>query len=146
MFEAGTDGDGHDTKAVRWRVRALEKAEIGEMCRDIDGVYFAITPKYWTAMGSVVDVRHRGTDLGEGQTMKLIQTLRNRKEALKVREIASLFGVTPQHIYKMAASGNIPSFRVCGSVRFDPEDLASWLEQKQGTRHLAPRSTSSMAA
>jgi len=32
---------------------------------------------------------------------------------------------TPQHIYKMAASGSIPSFRISGSVRFDPDEVAS---------------------
>jgi excisionase family DNA binding protein len=52
--------------------------------------------------------------------MKLIETLQRRTGALKVRDIAELFGVTPQHIYKMAASGKIPSFRISGSVRFDP--------------------------
>ena len=34
--------------------------------------------------------------------MKLIEILENRKEALKVAEVAKMLGVTPQHIYKMA--------------------------------------------
>ena len=63
--------------------------------------------------------------------MRLIETLKNRTGALKVAEIAKLFGVTPQHIYKMAASGRIPSFRISGSVRFDPDDVAAWLKEKQ---------------
>lgn len=63
--------------------------------------------------------------------MKLVETLKNKTGALKVTEIAKLLGVTPQHIYKMAASGSIPSFRVSGSVRFDPDDVAAWLEGKQ---------------
>jgi excisionase family DNA binding protein len=49
----------------------------------------------------------------------------------KVAEIAKLLGVTPQQIYKMAASGRIPSFRISGSVRFDPGDVADWLQAKQ---------------
>lgn len=63
--------------------------------------------------------------------MKLIETLKSRTGALKVAEVAKLFGVTPQHIYKMAASGTIPSFRISGSVRFDPDDVAAWLKEKQ---------------
>jgi len=63
--------------------------------------------------------------------MRLVETLKNRTAALKVAEIAKLLGVTPQHIYRMAASGTIPSFRISGSVRFDPDDVASWLQQKQ---------------
>jgi predicted DNA-binding transcriptional regulator AlpA len=40
--------------------------------------------------------------------MKLIEILENRKEALKVAEVAKMLGVTPQHIYKMAKAGLIP--------------------------------------
>jgi len=63
--------------------------------------------------------------------MKLVETLKSRTGALKVAEVAKLFGVTPQHIYKMAASGRIPSFRISGSVRFDPDEIATWLQQRQ---------------
>ena len=63
--------------------------------------------------------------------MKLVEILKSRTGALKVAEVAELFGVTPQHIYKMAASGRIPSFRISGSVRFDPDELAAWLIEKQ---------------
>jgi excisionase family DNA binding protein len=63
--------------------------------------------------------------------MKLVETLKNKTRALKVTEIAGLLGVTPQHIYKMAARGSIPSFRISGSVRFDPDEVAAWLQGKQ---------------
>jgi len=63
--------------------------------------------------------------------LKLIENLKNRTKALRVAEVAELFGVTPQHIYKMAANGRIPSFRISGSVRFDPDDVAAWLREKQ---------------
>ena len=63
--------------------------------------------------------------------MRLVETLKSKTAALKVAEIAKLLGVTPQHIYKMAARGTIPSFRISGSVRFDPEEVAIWLQGKQ---------------
>jgi len=63
--------------------------------------------------------------------MRLVETLKSRTKALKVQEVADLLGVTPQHIYRMAATGRIPSFRISGSVRFDPEELATWLRDKQ---------------
>jgi excisionase family DNA binding protein len=78
--------------------------------------------------------------------MKLIEALQKRVGALKVREIAELFGVTPQHVYKMAASGKIPSFRVSGSVRFDPGDVAAWLKEKQSPLRAGRRSGSQSAA
>jgi excisionase family DNA binding protein len=40
--------------------------------------------------------------------MKLIEILENRKEALKVSEVAKMLGVSTQQIYKMAAAGTIP--------------------------------------
>lgn len=74
--------------------------------------------------------------------MKLVDTFKSRTKALKVAEVADLLGVTPQHIYKMAASGRISSFRISGSVRFDPDDLAAWLEEKQA-RCAVPRRAAS---
>jgi len=68
----------------------------------------------------------------ERSAMRLVERLKSRTGALRVVEVAELFRLTPQHIYRMAACGRIPSFRVSGSVPFDPEDVASWLEEKQG--------------
>jgi excisionase family DNA binding protein len=78
--------------------------------------------------------------------MKLVETLKNRTVALKVAEVAKLLGVTPQHIYKMAARGSIPSFRISGSVRFDPDDVATWLPGKQTPTTTTRRMTSSGGA
>jgi len=62
--------------------------------------------------------------------MKLIEILENRKEALKVAEVAKMLGVTPQHIYKMAKEGLIPCFHVKGAVRFCPSDVANWIRKE----------------
>jgi excisionase family DNA binding protein len=78
-------------------------------------------------------VEQRLSPKGKAQPMKLAEQLSKRSSALKVAEVAAMFGVTPQHIYKMAASGKLPSFRVAGAVRFDPQDLANWLMKKSPT-------------
>jgi excisionase family DNA binding protein len=62
--------------------------------------------------------------------MRLIEILENRKEALKVSEVAKILGVTPQHIYKMAKAGAIPHFHVQGAIRFCPADLAEWIKKE----------------
>lgn len=59
---------------------------------------------------------------------KVIQTLESKECALKASELAKLLGVTRQHIYKMAAGGSLPSFRVGAAVRFDPKQVAEWLK------------------
>ena len=49
--------------------------------------------------------------------MKLIEVIEAKNEALRVRDIARILGVSAQQIYKMAAKGQIPSFRVANAVR-----------------------------
>jgi len=61
--------------------------------------------------------------------MTLTEILEKKTEALKVPEVAKLLNVTPQHIYKMAAKGAIPYFRVGGAIRFDPQTFADWLSR-----------------
>jgi excisionase family DNA binding protein len=78
--------------------------------------------------------------------MKLVEILKSKTGALKVAEVAELFGVTPQHIYKMAASGRIPSFRISGSVRFDPDELAAWLKEKQAPAEASRKGSPRAAA
>jgi excisionase family DNA binding protein len=62
--------------------------------------------------------------------MRLIEILENRREALKVSEVAKMLGVTPAHIYKMAKAGLLPCFHVKGAVRFCPAELAEWIKKE----------------
>ena len=66
--------------------------------------------------------------------MKLVELVQNKTEALRVRDVAPILGVSIQQVYKMAASGQIPSFRIASSVRFDPEDFAVWLKERYPMR------------
>jgi excisionase family DNA binding protein len=63
--------------------------------------------------------------------MRLIEVLEKRTEAMTVGEVAKVLGVSPQQIYKMAASGSIPSLRISGAIRFDPGEVADWLKKKR---------------
>ena len=40
--------------------------------------------------------------------MSLIDQLERESRALRARDVAKLFQVTPQHVYKMAAGGRTP--------------------------------------
>lgn len=62
--------------------------------------------------------------------MTIIEQVEKKTSALRVREVAKLLDVTPQHIYALVAQGLIPSFRVGGSIRFDPHEFAAWLRTK----------------
>ena len=71
--------------------------------------------------------------------MTLIQMLESRREALKVKEIAELLGVSDKHIYEMVADGALPALHIGRSIRFDPQDVADWLRKKRPAdgRHSA---------
>ena len=83
-------------------------------------------------------------------SLNLIQELESRHGAMKVSELTELLGVDDKHIYRMAARGQLPSFRVGGAVRFDPHEVANWLRLKYGHESFAakkgPRSESRTAS
>jgi hypothetical protein len=69
-----------------------------------------------------------------GISMRIVEILETRRQALRVSEVANLFCVPPQHIYKMAASGSLPSLRIAGAISFDPHDLVNLLKAKNRER------------
>jgi excisionase family DNA binding protein len=52
--------------------------------------------------------------------------------ALTARELSSLLSISVVTIFKMAASGRLPSFRVGSCVRFCPVTIARWLRERGG--------------
>jgi len=62
--------------------------------------------------------------------MKLIEMLENRKEALRVSEVAKMLGVSHQQVYKMVADGQIPHFHVRRAIRFCPAEIAEWIKKE----------------
>ena len=78
--------------------------------------------------------------------MSLVERLKTQTKVLRAAELASLLEVTPQHIYKLASSGRMPSIRVARAIRFDPQQVANWLlqsapmyefNQRQAVRRVA---------
>ena len=45
--------------------------------------------------------------------------------------IAEMTGFTRKHIYDLAKHGQIPHYRIGGSIRFDPEKVKAWLDQHE---------------
>ena len=62
-----------------------------------------------------------------GVTMDLTEVLGTRATALTVAEVAVLLNVSERQVYKLAADGRIPCFKIGNSIRFDPAAFASWL-------------------
>ena len=47
---------------------------------------------------------------------------------LTAREVAELLGVHENWVYDHAASGDLPSYKIGGTRRFDPDDLRGWID------------------
>ena len=78
--------------------------------------------------------------------MSLIAQLEKETRVLRARDVAKLFQVTPQHVYKMAAGGRLPSFRLAGAIRFDPHELANWLQKRSQSLIGRKRATNCVVA
>jgi excisionase family DNA binding protein len=57
----------------------------------------------------------------------IIEKLECSDRALIAPEVAELLRVTPGTIYRLAKKRAIPSFRVGGSLRFDPRMISRWM-------------------
>jgi excisionase family DNA binding protein len=65
--------------------------------------------------------------------MSEVQSLPDQIErighALTAVELARMLAVSKVTVFKQAAAGRIPSFRVGTCVRFDPRAVANWLRK-----------------
>ncbi len=75
--------------------------------------------------------------------MLLAEIVEGKKEALRVAEVAQILDVSIKKIYRMAARGQIPSLKICSSIRFDPHDIAVWLRSQSSTTPISSVSLSS---
>ena len=50
---------------------------------------------------------------------------------LTVREAAGLLRISERTLFTLTKDGQIPSVRVGRGVRYDPGDLASWIEERK---------------
>ena len=71
---------------------------------------------------------------------------------MTARQVAELLGVHENWVYDQAASGELPSYKIGGTRRFDPDELRAWIaehrqaERGRQARREAARSTSAAAA
>jgi predicted DNA-binding transcriptional regulator AlpA len=71
--------------------------------------------------------------------MLIEQILEQKRGALRASDIAQILDLSEKQIYKMAATGELPSLRIASSVRFDPHDFVVWLKARSSTPEVEPR-------
>ena len=70
--------------------------------------------------------------------MTLAEQLRSRKKALTVEELAELLCIAIRTLYKEVEENHIPFFRVRSAIRFDPHQVADWLDGKMPVHSVLP--------
>jgi excisionase family DNA binding protein len=64
----------------------------------------------------------------------IAEHLESLDHCLQAPELARILGIHRITVYKLAAAGEIPSFRIASAVRFDPRAVAKWLRAQAVTR------------
>lgn len=62
--------------------------------------------------------------------MSIAEQIENIGRALTAEDLAALLSVSKITIYKLAAAGMIPSFKIGTLVRFDPKAIAAWVRSR----------------
>jgi excisionase family DNA binding protein len=58
---------------------------------------------------------------------------------MTARQVAELLGVNENWVYDQAANGSLPSYKLGGTRRFDPEELRGWLSvHRESDREQPP--------
>jgi predicted DNA-binding transcriptional regulator AlpA len=59
---------------------------------------------------------------------KVVQLPTCLRKLVSAEIIAESTGWSVKHVYRLAQQGLVPNYRIHGSVRFDPQKIADWLE------------------
>jgi excisionase family DNA binding protein len=57
---------------------------------------------------------------------------------MTVRQVAELLGVHENWVYDQAASGDLPSYKIGGTRRFDPDELRGWIAEHREADRKRP--------
>ncbi|MES9903988.1 MAG: helix-turn-helix domain-containing protein [Sedimenticola sp.] len=61
-------------------------------------------------------------------------------QVLTVKEVAEYLKVNDRTVYRMAASGKIPAFKVGASWRFKLQELEAWIASQHNQNELGGKS------
>ena len=65
---------------------------------------------------------------------------------MTARQVAELLGVHENWVYDQAASGELPSYKIGGSRRFDPHELRDWIAQHRESENGRKRQSAGKVA
>ena len=57
--------------------------------------------------------------------------IERQPDAITIPWLAKKLNCSPQHLYKMAEAGTLPSYRIGSLIRLSPTSIAAWLRTRQ---------------
>lgn len=57
-----------------------------------------------------------------------------KDELITIKDVAEFLQIAEKTIYRMAADGKIPAFKVGGSWRFKRREIENWLESQRNDK------------
>ncbi len=57
-----------------------------------------------------------------------------KDELITIKDVAEFLQIAEKTIYRMAADGKIPGFKVGGSWRFRRKEIENWLESRRNDK------------
>jgi excisionase family DNA binding protein len=57
-----------------------------------------------------------------------------KPELITIKEVADFLQIAEKTIYRLAAEGKIPAFKVGGSWRFKHREIVEWLEKQRNDK------------
>jgi excisionase family DNA binding protein len=64
---------------------------------------------------------------------------------MTVRQVAELLGVHENWVYDQGANGELPSYKLGGTRRFDPDEVRAWIAEHRGADRKQPERRESKA-
>ncbi|MBX9726628.1 MAG: helix-turn-helix domain-containing protein [Rickettsiales bacterium] len=57
-----------------------------------------------------------------------------KPELITIKEVADFLQIAEKTVYRLAAEGKIPAFKVGGAWRFNRKEIQNWLEKQRNDK------------
>ena len=55
-------------------------------------------------------------------------------DIMTIKELAAYLKMAEKTLYRLAANGDVPGFKIGGAWRFRKSEIDAWIEKKEGKR------------
>lgn len=86
------------------------------------------TTKSWASVSEDVQESHMPESKYFEPSSKSTETAKPRRTPLNIEEAAEYMNVSVRFVRDRRSDGSIPAIKMCGLLRFDPDDLDAYID------------------